>query len=421
MLKEILKIDKYYKICMIIGILVGIFWIIAINTQPFSDFQYYKEVATNIAQGGAWGNTYTAIGYSIILALFYKVFGVSLAIAKILNLFLYTLNGYLMIKILKKLPINNWGKKIIFTTFLFFPNNIFYISLVATELMFTFVLLLSTYIYLSDHKYKYYILGILTAIGTMIKPFFIAYFFAIFLVELFINKKFKSSFIKSLTVLVVACIAISPWIYRNSKYNGQLTYVSNNSGIVLYINNNSQNSTGMWMPAENVENSVVKRADYKNATMTEKNKLLSKAAKKWIKSHPKQFFLLGCKRILNTYFFGTDVFYSLYGSGVKNSISFSLSSIQQLCKLVIFIPSFVMIIIYSFIELSRIIGGKITDIDDKFNLYTLAIFYMFTFIYFCTEGQGRYCFPIIFIFLYYFYILLEKIYIFITKLRRHTL
>ncbi len=74
----------------------------------------------------------------------------------------------------------------------------------------------------------------------------------------------------SLIVLVTCILVISPWIYRNTKLVGQFTYISNNGGIVLYINNNSQNKLGRWMPAENVENSLVKTEKYKKANMTEK-------------------------------------------------------------------------------------------------------------------------------------------------------
>jgi hypothetical protein len=29
------------------------------NTQPFSDFAYYDEIARQIARGGLWGDTFT--------------------------------------------------------------------------------------------------------------------------------------------------------------------------------------------------------------------------------------------------------------------------------------------------------------------------------------------------------------------------
>jgi len=38
-----------------------------------------------------------------------------------------------------------------------------------------------------------------------------------------------------------------------------------------------------------------------------------------------------------------------------------------------------------------------------------VIFYMFTVIYFVTEGQGRYAFPLIFILVYYFYFMMKKL------------
>nr|WP_243122843.1 hypothetical protein [Haloimpatiens lingqiaonensis] len=63
MLEKSYKKNYYFAIG--IFILINILWICTVNTQPFSDFQYYHELAKQIALGGIWGNTYTSIGYSI--------------------------------------------------------------------------------------------------------------------------------------------------------------------------------------------------------------------------------------------------------------------------------------------------------------------------------------------------------------------
>src|SRR3712207_8168863 len=92
---------------------------------------------------------------------------------------------------------------------------------------------------------------------------------------------------------------------------GQFTFVSNNGGIVLYINNNSQNKWGRWMDASKVENSLVNTKEYKNSNPTKRNHMLADAAKKWIKAHPIGFIILGFKRLINTYFIGDDILFTL--------------------------------------------------------------------------------------------------------------
>ena len=145
----------YYLIISLVGILLSILWCKFVKAEPFSDFKYYYELARNISQGKPWGDTYTTVGYSIVLGGIFKIFGDSLLVAKIFNLVLITLNYYLVYSILYKLDIGEKSKRIIFTIFVLFPLNIMYSSIVATEPLFTTILLLITNIYFSEVKFKY--------------------------------------------------------------------------------------------------------------------------------------------------------------------------------------------------------------------------------------------------------------------------
>ncbi|WP_411682090.1 hypothetical protein [Clostridium thailandense] len=399
---SVLKNENYYKIIIASGMALCILWVLFIDTKPFSDFDYYYKLSVDIAKGLPWGDTYTSVGYCMLLGGIFKLFGASLFKAKLLNLFLTFVSYIFFHVLLKRINLKERDRKIIFTIFVFMPNNIFYNSLVATEPLFTTILIFITFIYFSNIKYKYMYIGVLVGLNTLIKPFFIVYFFAIFLLELLIEKKIAAAIKNSLIILVICIITISPWIYRNTKLIGQFTYVSNNGGIVLYINNNSQNKIGRWMPVENVENSIVKTNQYKKANMTEKNKMLSKAAKTWIKAHPIQFIELGFKRLFNVYFWGDDVLYSTYGSRVSSSAKDILFTITNDIRSIIFAPAIIYILIYSAVILRDIRKGK-TELLNKYTLYNVILFYMFTCVYFVTEGQGRYAFPEIFIMICCFY------------------
>jgi 4-amino-4-deoxy-L-arabinose transferase-like glycosyltransferase len=402
MKKFILKNENYYKIIMAIGMVLCILWILLIDTKPFSDFDYYYGLSVDMANGLPWGDTYTSVGYCMLLGGVFKLFGAGLFKAKLLNLFLTFASYVLFYGVIKRVNLKERDRKIIFTLYVFMPNNIFYNSLVATELLFTTILIFITFIYFSDIKYKYAYIGVLVGLNTLIKPFFIAYFFAIFLLELLIEKKIIFSIKNSLIVLIVCAITIAPWIYRNTKLVGQFTYVSNNGGIVLYINNNSQNKKGRWMPVDQVENSIVKTEEYKQANMTQKNKMLSTAAKTWIKSHPMEFIELGFKRLFNVYFWGDDVLYSIYGSQVSDSAKPVIFTVTNDIRSTIFALAIIYILIYSVVVLKHIWKRK-THLLNKYTLYNVILFYMFTAVYFVTEGQGRYAFPEIFIMIYCFY------------------
>lgn len=397
-----LNSERYYKNVLLIGILLAIIWIALVDTKPYSDFDYYYRLSVDIANGGSFGDTYTSVGYCIVLGGIFKIFGASILKAKIFNILLTFISCICFFHILKIADIKEKARKVIFTLFVFTPNNIFYNSILATEILFTTILLIITLIYFTKLKHKYILIGILCGLNTMIKPFFIIFFFAIFLVEFIINKKLFKALKSALIVLFFTVLLISPWVYRNTKLMGQFTSVSNNEGIVLYINNNSQNKLGRWMPAENVENSIVKTKEYKNANATQKNIMLKRAAKTWIKGHPLQFIELGFKRLFNNYFWDDDILYAIYGAQMNKYIIGLFALITNVVRIVVFIPAIIYILVRSTKILKTVIKKTKGYKLDKFELYNIILFYMFTIVYFITEGQSRYAFPEIFIMTYCF-------------------
>lgn len=389
-----------YAIILTGSLFLGVLWVAIVDTQPVSDFAYYHRLAQSIAKGGQWGDTYTTVGYPVLLALFYKVFGASLWVAKGLNLSLSFLNNLLVLAILKRTTVSERGRKIIFALFALFPSTIFYNSVVGTEILFTTILLALTLLYLSEVKYKYVLMGILVGLGTLIKPFFIAYFLAIFLAEFLSKRRLGPSLRHGLLVLVMSLLVLAPWLYRNYLLIGESTWVSNNGGIVLYINNNSQNHSGRWMPAEDVENSLVNTSEYSVANATEKNKMLSQAAKAWIVSHPWEFVSLGLKRLANTFdSAGGDMGFSFYGSSVSGESQKLLYHLTRIVSIPVYRIGVFSILGFSLRFLLRFGKEKISSFES----YLLVLFYMFAGIYFLTEGQSRYAFPTLFILVYFFY------------------
>lgn len=394
-------ITRYKKLVLLIAFLSSLSWILMVNTQPFSDFKYYHELAMDIARGGQWGDTYTSVGYSIVLGFLYKIFGANLWVAKVLNLALNLINNVLVLKILGKSQMPDLDRKLIFTLFAFFPSNIFYTGIAGTEILFTTGLLLITLLYMSELKHKYPIIGLLTGLNTMIKPFFPLFFLVVLVTESMNGKKLMTSIRNSIVVLLVCLATISPWLYRNYQLIGQFTYVSNNGGIVLYINNNSQNKTGGWMPAAEVENSLINTPEYIQANHTEQNKMLSAAAQLWIRTHPVQFVQLGFKRLVRTYIWvGGDLGYSLYGSGLNQNGQKILYRVTEGYSRLIFISGLLALLI----SILKIIKGKWKKEEpSRFATYLVILFLMFALVFFLTEGQPRYSFPTIFNIIYFSY------------------
>ncbi|WP_035795955.1 hypothetical protein [Clostridium akagii] len=404
--------NYYYYIVLLLGIILSILWVVFIKTKPISDFNYYNQLATDIANGGFWGDTRQAIGYPITLGFVYWIFGAGIIKAKIFNLILTGISYLLFYYILRKLEIKEIVRKIIFTIFVLFPNNIFYNSILAKEILMTTILLMVTAIYLSKVKYKYIYMGILTGFITIIHASFLVYVLGIFLVELICTRKLKKAVTVSLIILLFTFLTISPLVLRNSKLMGQFTYVSTNSGVVLYINNNSQNNTGGWMSSASVKNSVVNLQVYKDGNRATRCKIFKAAASKWITSHPIRFIQLGIMRLRNTYFAGEDISWVFPGTNFKYEQEHALQKFTQNIRKIVFIPGVIYILFLSVTKIVDLIKnkGNRDSINYKFQVYILMLFYMFSVTQFVTEGQSRYFFPLIFIMVFCFVQLLYNIF-----------
>jgi hypothetical protein len=136
--------------------------------------------------------------------------------------------------------------------------------------------------------------------------------------------------------------------------------------------------------------------------------MLKTAAKEWIKEHPKDFIKLGFLRLKNTYFNAGDFFYTTYGSDISETYSSIIYNVANVFKIAIFYPAIVFTLIYSLYILICIFTNRFEYIDS-FALYSLVIFYMFSCVYFITEGQQRYSFPLIFTTIYCFNHLLNML------------
>ncbi len=404
--------NYYYYIVIILGLILSILWVVFIKTTPISDFNYYNQLATDIANGGFWGDTRQAIGYPITLGFVYSIFGAGIIKAKIFNLILTGASYILFYYILRKLAIKEIVRKTVFIVFVLFPNNIFYNSILAKEILMTTGLLMVTAIYLSKVKYKYIYMGILTGFITIIHASFLVYVLGIFLVELICTRKLKKTVLSSLIILACTLLTISPLVIRNSKLMGQLTYVSTNSGVVLYINNNSQNNTGGWMSSSDVKNSVVNTAPYKNGNRATRCKIFKAAASKWITSHKTRFVQLGIMRLRNTYFAGEDISWVFPGNNFSYEQEHKLQIFTQTIRKIVFIPALIYILILSVMKIKDLVENKGSrdNINYKFQVYLLMLFYMFSITQFITEGQSRYFFPLIFIMVFSFVQLLYNIF-----------
>ena len=138
-------------------------WVITIPTLPYSDFEVYNNFAIYVAKQFpvhilSINYTERGFGYSFVLGIIYKIFGVNLFVAKLLNVFLSVLTGILLYFIAGYL-FDQYIARITTVLFSIWPAQIMYSSVLASEHLFIFLLLLGIAMLIgvikvkSDEKY----------------------------------------------------------------------------------------------------------------------------------------------------------------------------------------------------------------------------------------------------------------------------
>lgn len=312
-------------IIVLIGLFARVWWIRTIPTEQLYDFDAYYRIAVNIFEGK--GFTYQGapiafqgMFYSWSLGILFKLFGTSsVAFAKWLNVFYSVLTIILTWRIVL---VFTKGKKNSDTLGLvamgivaLMPHHIAYCNTTGTETFMAFLLALLIWVQGSsmNAKVKYPALGILTGLCALTKPFYMAFPIIIAFCEWMLEKDFKKTLLKGVTVWLIMAAVIAPWTIRNYKAFGRFIPISYNSGFNLYINNNPNNVHGGWMSFKDLyktpeiqdiidthlENG---RKSIKLASDIEVD--LKPHAMNWITSNPIEFAKLGLIRVHSTYFNG---------------------------------------------------------------------------------------------------------------------
>jgi phage shock protein PspC (stress-responsive transcriptional regulator) len=333
-------------------------WVYFVNTQPISDFKHYNDLALSllrhgtytmpegldyikqstpyIQQGVSYPSAFRPPGYPFFLALVYAL-DPSILAAKIANVLLsdiWIVCTYLLVR----RYVN--GRAAWWAAFLtaVFPPAVSYTSLLSTEIPAVTLLLaiLCLFAYRTGGRWNPWLLGLLMGLLSLVKPQYAV--FPVLYALLWWGERGQAEqrddlrlrperereeprekkerrtggWMRVRALLVSVCCAgvamafvISPWTIRNALVFHRFVPISTNGNFVLYINNNDRNK-GMYMDAMDVPNSIFKTDRILDANGTYNEADAMQAARqeaiRWIRSHPRDAFLLGLDRLAASYF-----------------------------------------------------------------------------------------------------------------------
>ncbi|MBB6215598.1 4-amino-4-deoxy-L-arabinose transferase-like glycosyltransferase [Anaerosolibacter carboniphilus] len=424
--------DVYHKLGLayvafitILGIHLRLWWINNIPTKPVFDFETYQEIATNIFHrlGHSFRGepiAFQGMGYPTVLGILYRIMGSNdLYIAKIFHVILSSLTLIIAYFIFHKLFQRRAAVYLAYTIMALLPNYLAYNNVISTEAFFTFLLtaIIFLQLYFPEKRWSYILLGGFTGIAALTKPFFMAYPVIIAVAFWLKKKNLKETLIQFGMVFLIMALMIAPWTYRNYQKFGRLIPISYNSGYVLFINNNGNNTTGAWMSPQDAEapaevhqkiNEILKDGNRSEKIAHDLEPVIKAAVKEWIKKHPTEFMKLGILRLKATFFNGAwDI-----NAWAMNELEWSdteWKEVEYLRNMNFFRGMNDWIIytlsafgfLYVLANVKNILVGLFKKehlVKDRIILSVLNIAF-FVAICFVYEGQARYNYPVLFFFI----------------------
>jgi len=213
-----------------------------------SDFDIYFKEGIEISLGHGYQargapTAFWPVGYPAFLGALFTVFGRSLFVAKLANVLLYIGIIALSFRVATVLFRGSLAPKLTLLILSFYPNHIAYTSLVASEILFLFLVLLGAALLLTANPRltRIVLSGAVFGLTTLVRPQ------ALFLPLVFVllapgpDRTGKPALGKlaSLAILYASLLlVVLPWTSRNYRVFGHYVLVSTNGGGNLLIGNN---------------------------------------------------------------------------------------------------------------------------------------------------------------------------------------
>lgn len=294
--------SHFIPICFLAFLLLRLALMLFVPVTPTSDFLWYHARAVDLIEGrgfseGGVPTAYWPIGWPAAAALIYSIFGQKIAILQAANLVFASASFFLILAIGREIFKSQLASRIGIFLITIYPNNIAYTSLTATETFYTFLLLLGTWIFISQNTFiSKIICGLVFGYATLTKPQTLFMPFILmgigFIFQQGTRPKLKQIANGAVVALAMAII-IAPWMYRNYLVFGEPVFISTNSGWALYVGNNPSAMAYKGFPTDDgPEVKALWNETFSVANQLQSSHAARDAALKWIRENPITYLCL---------------------------------------------------------------------------------------------------------------------------------
>lgn len=295
-------LTRKFFLVLAAGSLLRLAVILFSHAPQVSDARDYDQLAVSLAQTGTFEDqgaitAYRPVGYVAFLAALYRVFGHSLALAKLANLVLGVLTLFFLWRIFSRWKDGPTALKAVAVTAFYLPE-IYSTQFLLSEPLFGLLWVVSIYLWGRNREEKWNSLaaGALLGLSALVRPVVLLWA-ALPVWEAAARKQLARLF---LFVLALGLVT-SPWFYRNHEKFG-VWVLSTHSGINFWMGANPQ-ATGYYHLPDTLP------FNFKNEGELERTAW--KLGWNYVKSHPFEYLRLGL--VKEAVVFGFDYSFALTG------------------------------------------------------------------------------------------------------------
>jgi 4-amino-4-deoxy-L-arabinose transferase-like glycosyltransferase len=228
------------------------------NDGRFDDSVFYQNVAVSLVEGHGFTNPFTHFptaqwppGYSFFLAGIYYLFGPTLVGARLANVVL----GAATVALVYLLALRLFSKRTAVAAGLvmaFFPGQIFFVSLVWSEVVFTFgfvlaLLCIVMVLQAPDSQRRWWLLaaGLLSGAGALVRGQGLFLPIIAFIAWGALGREWMRSLKWTAATVAVMALVLLPWSVRNYVVLDSPVLVSSSFGGNFYVGHNKDGRQGV--------------------------------------------------------------------------------------------------------------------------------------------------------------------------------
>jgi len=219
--------------------------------DAYSNFHYAKNLAEGepVVSPEGRPTAWWPIGYPLLLSLFFRILGVKVWVAQVINAGILTLTMVLTFYWVRDLMgIRIAQKAALVLTLL--PSQTFYAVPLMSDMFFGLLLLALLWVITKKATgYNASLAGLLLGLAMLTRPTLLFFPLVLLLYRLVRDKDWKRALVHAVIIILAAEAVLLPWQIRNYRLFHQFVLVSTNGGHHLWMGNNPQ-ARGGFLPVE---------------------------------------------------------------------------------------------------------------------------------------------------------------------------